>query len=66
MRLLLVGYGKMGQLVAQLAREFGGEVVGVVDPQSDASTGTPHAMASFTTSPHGSVRLGSTKAVANA
>src|SRR5215467_2118126 len=40
MRLLLVGYGKMGQLVAQLAREFGGEVVGVVDPQSDASTGT--------------------------
>jgi 4-hydroxy-tetrahydrodipicolinate reductase len=40
MRLLLVGYGKMGQLVAQLAREFGGEVAGIVDPQSDASTGT--------------------------
>jgi 4-hydroxy-tetrahydrodipicolinate reductase len=40
MRLLLVGYGKMGQLVGQLAPEFGGEIVGIVDPVSNASTGT--------------------------
>jgi len=40
MRLLLVGYGKMGQLVAQLAPEFGGEIAGIVDPASNASTGT--------------------------
>ena len=30
----------MGQLVAQLAPEFDGEVVGIVDPVSPASTGT--------------------------
>ena len=40
MRLLLIGYGKMGQLVGQLAREFDCEVAGIVDPQSAASTGT--------------------------
>jgi 4-hydroxy-tetrahydrodipicolinate reductase len=40
MRVLLVGYGKMGQLVAQLAHEFDCEVVGIVDPVSSASTGT--------------------------
>ena len=40
MKLLLVGYGKMGQLVAQLAPEFGGEVAGIIDPVSPASTGT--------------------------
>src|SRR5215831_4807106 len=40
MRLLLVGYGKMGQLVAQLAQEFDCEVAGIVDPVSPASTGT--------------------------
>jgi 4-hydroxy-tetrahydrodipicolinate reductase len=40
MRLLLIGYGKMGQLVAQLAREFDCEVAGIVDPVSTASTGT--------------------------
>src|SRR5580765_3863063 len=40
MRLLLIGYGKMGQLVAQLAREFDCEVAGIVDPVSSASTGT--------------------------
>src|SRR5260221_6787586 len=39
MRLLLVGYGKMGQLVAQLAHEFDCEVAGIVDPVSPASTG---------------------------
>src|SRR4051812_1986450 len=40
MKLLLVGYGKMGQLVAQLAHEFDCEVAGIVDPGSPASTGT--------------------------
>ena len=40
MRLLLVGYGKMGQLVAQLAPEFNCEVAGIVDPVSSAATGT--------------------------
>ena len=34
MRILLVGYGRMGRLVGDLAAEYGGEVVGVVDPQS--------------------------------
>jgi 4-hydroxy-tetrahydrodipicolinate reductase len=32
MRILLVGYGKMGRLVGELAPQYGGEVVGVVDP----------------------------------
>jgi 4-hydroxy-tetrahydrodipicolinate reductase len=40
MKLLLVGYGKMGQLVAQLAPEFGCEVAGIIDPVSPAATGT--------------------------
>ena len=40
MKLLLVGYGKMGQLVGQLAREFDCEVAGIVDPVSPASSGT--------------------------
>jgi len=40
MQILLIGYGKMGQLVGQLAREFDCEVAGIVDPQSPASTGT--------------------------
>jgi 4-hydroxy-tetrahydrodipicolinate reductase len=39
MRILLVGHGKMGRLVGTLAPEYGGEVAGVVDPQSDAHTG---------------------------
>ena len=39
MRLLLVGYGKMGQLVGELAREFDCEVAGIVDPHSSAGTG---------------------------
>jgi 4-hydroxy-tetrahydrodipicolinate reductase len=38
-RILLVGYGKMGQLVGQLAPEFGCEVAGVVDPASSQQTG---------------------------
>jgi 4-hydroxy-tetrahydrodipicolinate reductase len=32
MRILLVGHGKMGRLVESLAPEYGGEIVGVVDP----------------------------------
>jgi 4-hydroxy-tetrahydrodipicolinate reductase len=39
MRLLLVGYGKMGRLVGELAREYGSEVVGIVDPQSPSASG---------------------------
>jgi 4-hydroxy-tetrahydrodipicolinate reductase len=34
MRVLLVGYGKMGRLVAQLAPDYGCEVAGIVDPGS--------------------------------
>lgn len=40
MRLLLVGYGKMGRLVGDLAGEYGGEVVGVIDPQSVSHGGS--------------------------
>jgi 4-hydroxy-tetrahydrodipicolinate reductase len=38
MRVLLVGYGKMGRLVAELAPQYGGEVAGVIDPGSPAHT----------------------------
>jgi 4-hydroxy-tetrahydrodipicolinate reductase len=34
MRILLVGHGKMGRIVESLAREYGCEVAGVIDPQS--------------------------------
>ena len=37
-RVLLVGYGKMGRLVGDLAAQHGCEVAGVVDPQSPAQT----------------------------
>ena len=36
MRILIVGYGKMGRLVAELAPGYGCDVAGVVDPQSTA------------------------------
>ena len=36
MRILLVGYGKMGQLVGQLAGQYDCEVTGIVDPVSAA------------------------------
>ena len=36
MRILLVGYGKMGQLVGQLAGEYDCEIAGIVDPMSAA------------------------------
>jgi 4-hydroxy-tetrahydrodipicolinate reductase len=39
MRILLVGHGKMGRLVGTLAPEYGGEIVGIVDPQSNAHSG---------------------------
>ena len=39
MRILLVGHGRMGQLVGQLAPEYGCEVAGVVDPASPAHGG---------------------------
>jgi 4-hydroxy-tetrahydrodipicolinate reductase len=34
MRILLVGYGKMGRLIGELAPQYGGEVAGIVDPAS--------------------------------
>jgi len=38
MRILLVGYGKMGRLVGELAPQYSCEVAGVVDPLSKAQT----------------------------
>lgn len=43
MRILLVGYGKMGQLVGELAGQYGCEVAGVIDPQSPLHGGGPEA-----------------------
>ena len=39
MKIVLVGYGKMGKLVGSLAPEYGWEVAGVIDPQSAAHSG---------------------------
>ncbi len=39
LRIVLVGHGRMGQLVGQLAGEYGCEVVGVIDPLSPAHSG---------------------------
>jgi 4-hydroxy-tetrahydrodipicolinate reductase len=39
MRVLLVGHGKMGRMIESLAPEYGCEVAGVVDPQSEAHGG---------------------------
>ena len=41
MRILLVGYGKMGQLVGELAGQYGCEVAGVIDPNSPQHGGGP-------------------------
>src|SRR5262245_15414401 len=41
MKILLVGHGKMGQLVGDLAKEYGGEVAGVIDPVSPLHGGGP-------------------------
>jgi 4-hydroxy-tetrahydrodipicolinate reductase len=35
-RILLVGYGKMGRLVGELASQYGCELAGVVDPEATA------------------------------
>lgn len=43
MRILLVGHGRMGQLVGELAGQYGCEVVGVIDPQSPRHGGGPEA-----------------------
>jgi 4-hydroxy-tetrahydrodipicolinate reductase len=40
-RILLVGYGKMGKLVGDLAPQYGCEVAGIIDPQSPAHGGGP-------------------------
>ena len=40
MRILLVGHGKMGRLVEALAPEHGCTIVGIVDPDSPAHSGT--------------------------
>lgn len=40
-RLLLVGYGKMGRMVAGVAPEYGCEVAGIIDPVSPAHSGGP-------------------------
>jgi 4-hydroxy-tetrahydrodipicolinate reductase len=39
MRILLVGHGRMGRLVGGLASMYGGEVIGVIDPQSPEHAG---------------------------
>ena len=43
MKLLLVGYGKMGQLVGELAGPYGCEVAGVIDPASPRHGGAADA-----------------------
>lgn len=39
MRIVLVGYGKMGRLVGELAPQYGCDVAGVIDPLSPAHGG---------------------------
>jgi 4-hydroxy-tetrahydrodipicolinate reductase len=41
LRILLVGHGKMGQLVGELAGQYGCEVAGVIDPNSPKHGGGP-------------------------
>jgi 4-hydroxy-tetrahydrodipicolinate reductase len=41
MRVLLVGYGRMGQLVGDLAKAYGCDVAGVIDPVSASHGGGP-------------------------
>jgi 4-hydroxy-tetrahydrodipicolinate reductase len=41
MKILLVGHGKMGKLVGELAPQYGGEVAGVIDPLSPLHGGGP-------------------------
>lgn len=39
MKILLVGYGRMGQLVGQLAGQYDCEIAGIVDPLSPSHSG---------------------------
>ena len=41
MRILLVGHGRMGRLVGELAADYGCELAGVIDPQSPLHGGGP-------------------------
>jgi len=41
MRILLVGYGKMGRMIESLAGELGCEVAGMIDPLSSSGTDGP-------------------------
>ena len=41
MRILLVGHGRMGRLVGDLAAEYEGEVAGIIDPLSPLHAGGP-------------------------
>ena len=41
MRILLVGHGKMGQLVGELSKQYGCDVAGVIDPMSASHGGGP-------------------------
>ena len=41
MKVLLVGHGKMGQLVGELSKAYGFEVAGVLDPMSPLHGGGP-------------------------
>ena len=41
MKILLVGYGKMGRMLESLAPEVGCEIAGVIDPQSPNGTDGP-------------------------
>ncbi|MGE5243261.1 MAG: 4-hydroxy-tetrahydrodipicolinate reductase [Betaproteobacteria bacterium] len=43
MRILLVGHGRMGKLVASLAGEYGCEVAGIIDSRSAARAEGPEA-----------------------
>ncbi|MBW8868314.1 MAG: hypothetical protein JF610_13475 [Acidobacteria bacterium] len=45
MKLLLVGHGKMGRMVESIARDYGFEVAGVIDPMSAAHGGSADAAA---------------------
>jgi len=39
MRILLLGHGRMGRMVADLAPQYECEIVGIIDPQSPLHSG---------------------------
>jgi 4-hydroxy-tetrahydrodipicolinate reductase len=45
LKIVLVGYGRMGRLVGELAPQYGCEVAGVIDPTSPLHGGGPDAAA---------------------